>query len=181
MLRQDTRREIVTAARRFLNEGLYGREMITALKARFEPRDLVAAKDDLKPVIADQGLQGVYFVDPTAYADYGRGCDEASRLHRSRGVPYVKMGSKCGSCVLQTEVGHCSKINKPLVAQVPYPADRASLQREILASGSSMDISPASLMNNGRDMMAEFEVQERGMEIDLDPIQRHDPYDVSFK
>jgi len=181
VLRQDTRREIVTAARRFLNEGLYGREMITALKARFEPRDLVAAKDDLRPVIADQGLQGVYFVDPTAYADYGRGCDEASRLHRSRGVPYVKMGSKCGSCVLQTEVGHCSKINKPLVAQVPYPADRASLQREILASGSSMDISPASLMNNGRDMMAEFEVQERGMEIDLDPIQRHDPYDVSFK
>lgn len=179
-LRQDTRREIVTAARRFLNEGLYGRDMLAALKARFEPRDLAAATDDLRPVIADQGLQGIYFVDPTAYPDYGRGCDEAARLHRSRGVPYVKLGSKCGSCVLQTN-GHCSKINKQLVAEVPYPADKASLQREILASGASTEINPAQLVNNGRNMMAEFEVQNRELEIDLDPVRTPTPYDVSFK
>lgn len=180
-LRQDTRREIVTAARKFLNEGLYGRDMLSALKARFESRDLVAAKEDLRPVIAEQGLQGIYFVDPSAYADYGRGCDEAARLHRTRGVPYVKMGSKCGSCVLQTNF-HCSKLHKQLVADVPYPADKASLQREILASGPSTDLAnPASLVNNGHSVMAEFEVQNRGMEIDLDPIQAHTPYDVSFK
>jgi len=180
VLRQDTRREIVTAARRFLNEGLYGRDMLAALKARFEPRDLVAAKEDLRPVIAEQGLQGIYFVDPTAYADYGRGCDEAARLHRTRGVPYVKLGSKCGSCVLQTN-GHCSKLHKQLVAEVPYPADKVSLQREILASGASTEINPAQLVNNGHSVMQEFEVQNRGMEFDLDPVVTHDPFDVSFK
>lgn len=179
-LRTDTRREIVAASQRFLNEGLYDPELLRALRARFEPRDLVAAKADLKAVLAEQGLQGIYFVDPSVYGDYGRGCDEAARLHRSRGVPYVKLGSKCGSCVLQTD-NHCSKINKPLVMDVPYPADRSEIQREILASGSSMDINPAQLVNNGRNMMAEFEVQERGLEVDLDPVQRHTPFDVSFK
>jgi len=181
VLRQDARREIVATTRRFLNEGLYGSNLLSALKARFEARDLTAATADIRPVLADQGLQGIYFVDPTAYADYGKGCDEASRLYRSKGVPYVKLGSKCGSCVLQTGAGHCSKINKPLVANVPYPADRASLQREILASGPAMDINPAQLINNGHNVMVEFGMQERGLEIDLDPILTHNPIDVSFK
>jgi len=180
MLRQDVRREIVATAQRFLNEGLYGRELLTALRARFEARDLTAAREDLRPVIAEQGLQGIYFVDPSVYADYGRGCDEAARLHRTRGVPYLKLGSKCGSCVLQTN-GHCSKINKHLVADVPYPADRLELQREILASGSAIENDPAKLVNNGRNMMAEFELQKRGLEIELNPVLTSDPFKVSFK
>lgn len=180
VLRQDTRFAIVATTQRFLNEGLYGRDLLSALQRRFEPRDLTASAKDLRPVLAEQGLQGVYFVDPTVYADYGRGCDEAARLHRTRGVPYVKLGSKCGSCVLQTD-NHCSKLHKQLVAQVPYPADKASLQREILASGPSTEVHPAQLINNGHNMMAEFEVQNRGMEIDLDPIQAHVPYDVNLK
>lgn len=179
-LRQDARREILATAQQFMNEGLYGRQLLASLKARFEPRDLVAAKEDLRSVLAEQGLQGIYFVDPTVYADYGRGCDEAARLHRTRGVPYLKLGSKCGSCVLQTN-GHCSKVNKVLVADVPYPADKREIQREILASGPATETDPAQLVNNGRNMMAEFEVQNRGMEIDLDPIVTHDPLKVSFK
>lgn len=181
VLRHDARREIVASTRRFLNEGLYGKELLAALKSRFEPRDLTAAAPDLRSVIAEQGLQGTYFVDPTVYADYGRGCDEAARLHRTRGVPYVKLGSKCGSCVLQTGAGHCTKLNKPLVAEVPYPADKRSLQQEILASGPSMDINPASLVNNGRSMMAEFELQDRGMEVEIDPLMAAQLLDVSFK
>lgn len=179
-LRRDTRREITAAAQRFMNEGLYGRQLLASLKARFEPRDLVAAKDDLRAVIAEQGLQGIYFVDPTVYADYGKGCDEAARLHRTRGVPYLKLGSKCGSCVLQTN-GHCSKVNKPLVADVPYPADKRELQREIMASGPATESDPTKLVNNGHNMMAEFEIQNRGMEIDLNPIPVHEPVKVSFK
>jgi hypothetical protein len=92
----------------------------------------------------------------------------------------VKLGSKCGSCVLQTN-GHCSKLHKQLVAEVPYPADKVSLQREILASGASTEINPAQLVNNGHSVMQEFEVQNRGMEFDLDPVVTHDPFDVSFK
>jgi hypothetical protein len=181
VLRTDARREIVASARRFLNEGIYGRDLTTLMGARFEPRDLAAAADELRPIIAEnQGLQGIYFVDPTVYADYGRGCDEAARLHRTRGVPYIQAGSKCGSCVLQT-ASHCSKINKKLVADVPYNMDKRALQQEILSSGGSTENDLSLLVNNGHSMMAEYEVQNRGMDIELDPIQAHKPFDVSFK
>lgn len=167
--RTDTLRAIVASAQRHLNEGLYGADLGRALRARFDARDLVAAKDDLKKVMAEQGLQGIYFVDPTIYPDYGHGCREAARLHRARQVPYVKAGSKCLGCVHQAQAGQCSMLGKPLVAEVPYPGDKAELQRQMLASGPATKINPADLVNNGRNMMAEFELQQRGMEVNLDP------------
>jgi len=161
-----TRREIVKTASRYLNEGLYGVDLLSALKRRFDPRDIVAAKADLRPVLAEQGLQGIYYVDPAIYSDYGKGCDEAERLHRSRGVPYVKAASKCGSCIHQRKAGFCSKLNKELVSEVPY-ADKAAQQREILASGASTEVTYASLINNGASMIDEFQLQGGGMSFDL--------------
>src|SRR5690606_14349509 len=80
-----TRREILKTASRLMNEGLYGVELQRVMQSKFDPRDLVAATKELRPVVAaNQGLQGIYFVDPTAYDDYGKGCKEAQRLHRSR-------------------------------------------------------------------------------------------------
>lgn len=153
-----TRRDITKQASKYMNEGLYGRDLLTALKLKFEARDLVAAKDDLKTVLAEQGLQGIYYVDPSVYDDYGRGCEEASRLHGTRMVGYLKEGSKCGSCVHQIRTGFCSKINKQLVVEPPY-VDKAAQQREILASGTIMAINPASLINNATNMVAEFQMQ----------------------
>jgi len=153
-----TRRDIVKQASRYMNEGLYGQDLLTALKTRFEVRDLVAAKNELRPILAEQGLQGIFYIDPSVYGDYGKGCDEASRLHRTRGVGYVKQGSKCGSCVHQTHMGICSKINKKLVDEPPY-ANKAAQQREVLASGRSTEVSYASLVNNGTSTLAEFQMQ----------------------
>lgn len=152
------RKEITKQASRYLNEGLYGQELLAALKARFDPRDIMASKDELRNVIAEQGLQGIYYVDPSVYEDYGRGCDEASRLHGSRGVPYLKYGSKCTSCVHQVRTGHCSKINKPLVTEPPY-TDKRAQQRAVLASGDSTSVSYADLVNNGASMLDEFHMQ----------------------
>lgn len=157
-----TRRDIVKTASRYLNEGLYGRDLLHALKSRFDPRDLTAATNDLRTVIAEQGLQGIYFVDPTIYDDYGKGCDEPARLFRAKGVPYVKVGPKCGSCVLQSQSGICSKINKPLVVEPPY-LDKQAQQREILASGNATETSYANLQS-GASMMVEYQMQNGGME-----------------
>lgn len=162
-----TRAEVVKTARRFLNEGLYGADMKNALKARFEARDIVAAADDLRPVLAEQGLQGIFYVDPTVYDDYGKGCKEAARLHRSAGVEYVKTGSKCGSCVHQTRVGFCSVVNKPLAVEPPY-YNKAVQQREVLASGRSTEIDFKNLVNNGMSMMAEYEMQHGPDAIEVD-------------
>ncbi len=176
-----TRRNIVKAAREGMNEGLYGTDLLDVLKGRFEVRDIKAAAEALRPVLAEQGLQGIHFVDPTVYDDYGKGCDRAASLHRTRLVPYLKVGEKCASCVLQTKPGFCSKIHKPLVIEPPY-TNKVAQQREILASGRSTEVSYADLVNNGRSMMAEYEIQQRSMDVEVDPvIEMHPPVTVSFK
>lgn len=160
-----TRRQILKKASQYMNEGLYGKDLMEAMSLNFESRDLVASKDELKTVIAEQGLQGIFYIDPTAYDDYGAGCNEASRLHGSRLVEYVKQASKCGTCVHQIKKGYCSKINKKLVDEPPY-GDKHAAQREILASGNSTQISYASLMNNATSIMTEFEMQHE-MDVDV--------------
>lgn len=163
-----TKREIVRVASRYLNEGLYGSQLLEALKRQFDPRDLKASVSEIKTALAEQGLQGIYYVDPMVYGDYAKGCDEGSRLHRARLVPYVKLGSKCSSCVLQTSPGHCSKYAKPLVIEPPY-VDKRAQQREMLASGAATEVNLASLVNNGRSMLAEFGMKAT-MDIELNPV-----------
>jgi hypothetical protein len=170
------RQAIVKQTSKYLNEGLYGSDLVEALRSQFDPRDLRAAKAELRKVAAEQGLQGVYYVDPSVYDDYGRGCDEASRLHSSRGVPYLKYGAKCTSCVHQTRVGHCSKINKPLVSEPPY-TDKVAQQRAVLASGASTSIAYGDLVNNGASMMMEFEMQN---DLTVDVKASEPPRDVTI-
>jgi len=165
-----TKREILRATTRYLNEGLYGAQLEEALRRRFDPRDLVASREDLKSVMAEQGLQGIYFVDPTIYEDYAKGCEEGARLHRARLVPYVKLGSKCSTCISQSNPGTCSKYNKPLVVDPPY-ADKQAQQREILDSGNSTEVSLASLMNGSKSIVAEFGMQSMTIDLDPEPVK----------
>ncbi len=173
-----TKREVSKTASRYMNEGLYGRDLLDALKKRFDSRDLVASREDLKIVLAEQGLQGIYYVDPAAYTDYGKGCREAERLHRSRMVPYVKMGSACHSCVHNREA-RCSIINKPLVIEPPY-TNKAAQQRQVLASGAATSVSTQSLFNNGTSMMAEFELRNASGDIEVNPSVKAPGYAVQF-
>lgn len=164
-----TKREVVKYASRYMNEGLYGTDLLEALKSRFSASDLSATRAELKVVLAEQGLQGIRFVDPTIYDDYGKGCHEASRLHRSRSaVQYLKVGGKCASCVHQTRPGFCSTINKQLVVEPPY-IDKAAEQRAIMASGVSTHVSYEGLMNNGLSMMQEYQIQHDPMSLSLNP------------
>lgn len=156
-----TKRSIVKATQQYLNEGLYGDDLLTLLRGKFEVRDLVAAKDELRKVLAEQGLQGIKYVDPTVYDDYGKGCKTAAAKHRSRtGVKFAKVGSKCGSCVYQTQPGRCSVLNKQLVVEPPY-VDKVAEQKAILASGRATEVSEGSLVNNGLTMMQEYELQHQ--------------------
>jgi len=173
-----TRKDVAKQASKYMNEGLYGNDLLDALKTRFEVRDLVAAKDELKKVVAEQGLQGVFYVDPSVYDDYGKGCEEAVRLHRTRMVGYVKQGSKCESCIHQVNTGVCSKLNKRLVDEPPY-VDKAAQQREVLASGRSTDVSYGSLVNNGASALAEFQMQQ-GMDVSVNEAPDPNIVDVQL-
>lgn len=162
-----TRRDIVASTRRLLNEGLYGMQLLEALQQRFDPRDIKAATGDLKPVLAEQGLQGIFYVDPQVYADYGHGCDEAAGLHRARLVKYAKVGPKCSSCVHQSKPGWCSKLAKALAVEPPYE-NKVAQQRAILASGQATEVRYADLVNNGQSAVLEYEMGQRAMEVEVD-------------
>jgi hypothetical protein len=164
-----TKREVVKTASRYLNEGLYGSRLLQALQVRFDARDILASQEELKTAMAEQGLQGIYYVDPTIYNDYAKGCDEGARLHRARQVPYIKQGSKCATCVLQPHPGFCSKYAKHLVIDPPY-TDKAAQQREILASGPADEISLGSLMISNPSSVADLVQLKSGMKINLNPL-----------
>ena len=169
---------VVASVRRLLNEGLYGKDLMTTIKLRFQPNVIAAARDELREVIAEQGLQGIFYIDPSAYDDYGYGCKEAERLHRSRLVEYAKVGSKCQGCVHQTKQGYCSVLDKALVHEPPY-YDKAQQQRDILASGTSTEVRFDQLVNNGQSMMVEFEMQNR-MAVEIDPEVKFASLDVQL-
>lgn len=162
-----TMRNVVKVAREYLNEGLYGEDLGEALKVRFEIRDIVAAGALLRPVLAEQGLQGIKYIDPTVYDDYGAGCKEASRKHRSRsGVKYAKIGDKCGTCVHHTRPGFCSVLSKELVVEPPY-INKLAEQKAMLATGRATANNYESLANNGLTMMQEYELQNGDGTIDF--------------
>jgi len=175
-----TKREILKTASKYMNEGLYGQDLLNALKGRFGSQDLLATSADLKIVLAEQGLQGIKYIDPTAYEDYGKGCHTAASAHRSRSaVQYLKVGDKCASCVHQTRAGFCSVINKQLVVEPPY-IDKMAEQRAILASGVSTMVSYESLMNNGLSMMQEYQLQHDDGSFDLEPEIRPVAASIEF-
>jgi hypothetical protein len=171
---------VVKMARRYLNEGLYGDQLLEALRTHFTSSDLVASGRGLKVVLANQGLQGIHYVDPTMYEDYGRGCDEASRLHRSRLVPVVQAGSKCAGCVLQTRPGYCSKLNKDLVPSIEMTSELRELRKNVLASGQATETRFENLMNNGSRTVLEFEMSRRAMDVEVDPALIDDPISIAL-
>lgn len=164
-----TKRTIVQAMSQYMNEGLYGQDLVAVLKGRFEVRDLAAVRDDMRVLLAEQGLQGIKYIDPRVYDDYGHGCKEAARQHRSRtAVRYAKVGDKCASCVHQSRPGFCSVLDKQLVVEPPY-LNKAAEQRAILATGRSTEVPFQSLVNNGLAMMHEYQIQHAASDLELAP------------
>ena len=163
-----TKREVVRAARKYLNEGLYGEDLRVIMLSRFDPRDVTASQEELRPVLANQGFQGIAYIDPSVYADYGHGCEEAMRLYRSRGVKSVLACASCANCVSQTKPGHCSKLNKALVTSEALP-DKTAFQKAIFATGKATETRCEDLVNNGHSVVFEHEMERHAMEIELDP------------
>lgn len=111
--------EVRRSLSHLMNTGLSGRELQAAILQRYSVDDLRQVPEVGRTASVDDGVQGRYFVDPTAYLDYGRGCHEGSAHFRKRGAPYVLASSGCNGCTLQTAPGWCSKYAKGLIRQVP--------------------------------------------------------------
>ena len=104
-----------------MNTGLHGQRLSASILNRYSRADLL--QDGVREVgsslAASDGIQGTYFIDPTAYHDYGRGCSTGASRFRKQGAPNLMVGNACVGCSLQTAPGWCSKYAKSLIRSVP--------------------------------------------------------------
>ncbi len=110
---------IRVAVSRMMNAGLSGAPLRRAILNKFTRSDLSRFPELGARLASGDGVQGHYYVDPTAYSDYGRGCDSGAKEFRKRGAPNVLASGGCTGCSLQTAPGWCSKYSKTLVRTVP--------------------------------------------------------------
>ena len=110
-----------------MNSGLSGRPLQAALLQRYSREDLQQVPEIGRRAAQDDGVQGLFFIDPTAYKDYGKGCNDGSKAFRKRGAPHVLASAGCTGCMLQTAPGWCSKYAKSLIRQVPTQVRQAAV------------------------------------------------------
>lgn len=116
-----------------MNTGLHGRKLQAAVLSRYARSDLAQVPSVGAKLAKDDGVQGQYFIDPTAYRDYGRGCQTASdNFRKLNDVPNVLASSCCTGCRLQTHPGWCSKLAKTLIRQIPEEVRTEAAERRRL-------------------------------------------------
>lgn len=107
------------AVSHMMNCGLSGRSLRDSILQKFAKEDLSQVPRVGSSLSKYDGVQGTYFIDPTAYSDYGKGCSTGSKHFRKTGASNVLVGKLCTGCSLQTAPGWCSKYSKPLIRSVP--------------------------------------------------------------
>ncbi len=115
----------------FMNTGLYGKQLQAAILKRYSREDLRQVPEVGRQLALDDGVQVAYFIDPTAYRDYGKGCVDGSKL-RKRDIPYIFAGFSCTGCRSQTAPSWCNKYAKRIIRQVPEKIRREASERRQL-------------------------------------------------
>lgn len=100
-----------------MNEGTYGATLMEKLSSRYSSRQIEAFKRT-SDLLDYDGIQGHYFIDPTVYSDFGRGCKTGSHKYRGTGAKHLKASSVCNDCVKQNSPGWCSAYAKPLLSVI---------------------------------------------------------------
>jgi len=111
-----------------MNRGLCGKALRAAILQRFAREDLTRVPQVGIKLARHDGVQGSYFIDPTAYVDYGRGCTAGAKHFRKQGAPNVLVGEACTGCSMQTAPGWCAKYSKPLIRQIPESIVAAAIE-----------------------------------------------------
>lgn len=112
-----------------MNTGVCGANLRRVVASRYTKDDLDQIPEVGQALASVDGIQGFYHIDPTAYADYGKGCNIGSKTLRHNSVRNVLACSSCTGCKLQTAPGWCSKYAKQLVRTIPEPVRVQAHQR----------------------------------------------------
>lgn len=111
-------KEMATFISTKMNEGLHGQDLARVASNRYSSEQLARFAKEKPDLIEVDGVQGFYFLDPTVYRDFGRGCKIGSAKFRGRGASMVRKAASCDGCVKQTSPNWCSSYGKPLLATV---------------------------------------------------------------
>lgn len=149
--------EVRRSVSHMMNLGFTGGKLVDAVLSRYTRDELQQFPELGTRLAAEDGVQGTYYVDPTAYPDYGHGCSVGSEAFRKRGAPHVLAASGCTGCRLQTHPGWCSKYAKQLIRSVPDEVRAVVAARRHLPVLSSAPV---------RNPVAEFEL---AAELTVDP------------
>lgn len=112
-----------------MNSGLAGKKLQASVFSRYTRQDLSAVPQVNTKMAVYDGVQGSYFIDPSAYIDYGRGCQIGAKYFRKRGAPNVLAGEFCTGCSMQTAPGWCAKYSKSLIRGVPKSTIMAAVKQ----------------------------------------------------
>lgn len=154
--------EVRRSVSHMMNTGLYGKKLQAAILSRYTREDLSQVQDIGQRLASLDGVQGDFFIDPTAYSDYGTGCRRGSEQFKKRGAANVLASDKCTGCTLQTAPGWCSRYAKNIIRKVPDIALVAGEARRRLPVVQAVPagLSPVEKFGLASDPMA-FEIPVR--------------------
>jgi hypothetical protein len=163
-------RELKNTVSHMMNTGLYGSRLKSAIVTRYAASELKNFPEVGSFIKQNSGVQGNFFIDPTAYVDYGSGCAIGSQSFRKRGAKSILAGDKCTGCMLQTHPGWCSKYAKDILKSIPDEF------RQI--SDESAEASRVEVSTDTSNPVEQFGLASE--EITIEPIKSPTTVDFSF-
>lgn len=152
--------EVRRTVSHLMNTGLCGTRLQKAILSRYTRQDLAQVPELGQSFASVDGVQGYYYIDPTAYSDYGGGCTSGSKTLKHSQAANVLACSKCTGCRLQTAPGWCSKYAKTLVRSIPESAHHEAARRITLPV--VVDTRPIENPVAKYELAAEMEVDLNG-------------------
>jgi len=140
-----------------MNRGLSGKALRTAVLQRYARSDLASVPEIGSKLACHDGVQGSFFIDPTAYSDYGRGCSTGAKHFRKQGASNVMVGEACVGCAMQTAPGWCAKYSKSLIRQIPQSVISAAI--EARKTPAPVDDGPVENPVDRYDLSAQITVE----------------------
>lgn len=164
--------EVRISISKMMNNGLSGSQLQYSILSRYAAVDLAKIPSTIVSQLAmDDGIQGHYFIDPTVYSDYGKGCSVgASQLKRS--LPeHILAGSSCTGCVYQTHPSWCSKYAKSMIRQIPDSIRAEANERRKLPVLVNLPVeNPVEKYELASEMVVEINPRRTMLDIQL-PIK----------
>lgn len=162
--------EVRTTISSMMNSGLAGPRLRETILARYARSELSQVPEIGQRLASDDGVQGFYFLDPTAYPDYGHGCLRGSTSSKTSKAPYVLANSSCTGCTHQTAPSWCNRYSRRLIRVVPDEV------RERIASVRRLPVVQASPVENP---VEKYELQSE-LHVDLSGGYKSRTLDVTI-